>query len=205
MSTAATTPAAGPHKLQNTWVFWEHKHCTNDADWSNAMREICEFGTVEDFWKYFSYIPRPSEIFSDGSSSGRKEVNGKTIEAFSVFKKGIRPEWEDPANRSGSELVCRKTMNLDLVDTYWENLVLAMIGEAMDEDDDVCGGRIVDKSKKGSTRTLFKIELWLRTASSEIGDRIRTKLLDALTDKEASKPGFNSKHLPDFQFKLHNL
>lgn len=95
-------------------------------------------------------------------------------------------------------------MNLDLVDTYWENLVLAMIGEAMDEDDDICGGRIVDKSKKGSSRTLFKIELWLRTNNAEVGDRIRAKLLDALTDHEASKPGFNAKQLPDFAFKLHN-
>lgn len=146
-----------------------------------------------------------SEIFNDGTNSGKKEVNGKTIEAFSIFKKGIRPEWEDPANRSGSELVCRKTMNLDLVDTYWENLVLAMIGEAMDEDDAICGGRIVDKSKKGSARTLFKIELWMRTNTQDIGDRIRTKLLDALTDNEASKPGYNTKHLPDFAFKLHNV
>jgi hypothetical protein len=96
-------------------------------------------------------------------------------------------------------------MNLDLVDVYWENLVLAMIGEAMDEDDDICGGRIVDKSKKGAARTLFKIELWMRSNSPEVGDRIRAKLLDALTDNEASKPGFNAKHLPDFAFKLHNL
>ncbi|CAM9286891.1 unnamed protein product, partial [Ectocarpus fasciculatus] len=183
------------HKLQNTWVFWEHKQCQTNADWNNAMREVCEFGTVEDFWKYFSYVPRPSEIFNDGSNSGKKEVNGKTIEAFSIFKKGIRPEWEDPVNRTGSELVCRKTMHLDLVDVYWENLVLAMIGEAMDEDDDICGGRIVDKSKKGSSRTMFKIEIWMRTASAETGERIRLKLLDALTDNEASKPGFTSKQL----------
>lgn len=31
----------------------------SQADWNNAMREVCEFGTVEDFWKYFSYVPRP--------------------------------------------------------------------------------------------------------------------------------------------------
>lgn len=60
----------------------------------------------------------------DGSS--RKEVEGRSIDAFSVFKKGIRPEWEDEANRSGSELTCRKAMPFEVLDTYWENLVLGI-------------------------------------------------------------------------------
>ena len=32
---------------------------------------------------------------------------GRSIEAFSLFKKGIRPEWEDEKNRYGSDLTCR--------------------------------------------------------------------------------------------------
>jgi hypothetical protein len=35
------------------------------------------------------------------------EVEGRSIEAFSIFKKGIRPEWEDEANKNGAELVGR--------------------------------------------------------------------------------------------------
>lgn len=35
------------------------------------------------------------------------DVEGRSIEAFSVFKKGIRPEWEDISNRTGSDLTCR--------------------------------------------------------------------------------------------------
>ncbi len=94
------------------------------------MREICEFSTVEEFWRYWSFVPRPSEVLYDGTN--RKEVEGRTIDAFSVFKKGIRPEWEDEANRAGSELTCRKSMTLDVLDTYWENLVLGLIGEVID-------------------------------------------------------------------------
>lgn len=100
------------------------------------MREVCEFDTVEDFWRYWSFIPRPrfvggdfhvislnpsfcerSEVFFDGTC--RKEVDGKIIDGFSVFKKSnnqkIRPEWEDPNNRNGSDLSCRKTMSMDLL------------------------------------------------------------------------------------------
>ena len=137
----------------------------------------------------------------DGTNT-KREVNGKVVEAFSVFKKGIRPEWEDPANRSGAELVCRKTMNLEIVDVYWENLVLALIGEVMDDADDICGGRIVDKSKRGSNRTMVKIELWLRTSNPEIGERVRVRLMDALTDNEFSKAP--NKGMPEFSFKAHN-
>lgn len=31
----------------------------SDEDWAMSMREICEFSTVEEFWKFWSFIPRP--------------------------------------------------------------------------------------------------------------------------------------------------
>lgn len=103
----------------------------------------------------------------------RKEVEGRNIDGFSVFKKGIRPEWEDVANRSGSELTCRKQMQMEVLDGYWENLVLGMIGEVIDENDEICGCRVVDKSKKGTSKTMFRIELWLRSGNADVGERIR--------------------------------
>ena len=159
------------HPLQHTWVLWEHKQIAKQDEWKNSMREICEFSTVEEFWRYWSFVPRPSEVLYDGIS--RKEIEGRTIDAFSVFKKGIRPEWEDIANRTGSELSCRKTMTVDILDAYWENLVLGLIGEIVDENDEICGCRVVDKSKKGSNRCYYRLELWLRTANVEVGERIR--------------------------------
>ena len=58
---------SSPHPLQNTWVLWEHKAMNNKADdFSHAMKAVCEFSTVEEFWKYWSFIPRPSEVFHDG-------------------------------------------------------------------------------------------------------------------------------------------
>jgi hypothetical protein len=49
------------------------------------MREACEFSSVEDFWRFWSFLPRPSEVFFDGNT--RKEVEGKTIDGYSLFKK----------------------------------------------------------------------------------------------------------------------
>jgi hypothetical protein len=139
-----------------------------------------------------------SELFNDGSPN-KREVNGRTVEAFSLFKKGIKPEWEDPANSSGGELVARKTFPPDLLDLYWEHLVLGLIGETMDDGDEICGGRIVDKSKRGG-RPICKLELWLRSSSPEVGDRMRVRLLDCLVDGDSSKHG---RGLPEFGFKPH--
>ena len=42
----------------------------------------------------------------------------------------------------------RKSFQPDQLDVYWENLVLALIGETIDIGDDICGCRVVDKSSK---------------------------------------------------------
>ena len=42
----------------------------------------------------------------------------------------------------------RKPFTTDQLDTYWENLVLALIGETIDVGDEICGCRVVDKSSK---------------------------------------------------------
>ncbi len=41
------------------------------------------------------------------------------IESFSIFKKGIRPEWEDKANASGCEWSVKVNMNCALVQAHF--------------------------------------------------------------------------------------
>ena len=139
-------------------------------------------------------MPRPSEVFYDGQT--RKEIlpDGRTIDAFSLFKKGIKPAWEDQANKKGGELLCRKTMTVDALDTYWENLVLGLIGETVDEQDEICGCRVVDKSKKGN-RMMFRLEIWTRTGNSELAERMKQRLSNVLIEGDTKlKP-------LDFEFK----
>ena len=130
-------------------------------------------------------------------------VNGRHIEGFSLFKKGIRPEWEDPANVSGGELSCRKMLNVDILDLYWENMAFGLIGETIDDADEICGCRIVDKGKaKACNKTLFKLELWMRTDNPQLADRLRTRLCECLADGEHSGRG-KSRNIPDFEYKKH--
>ena len=48
-----------------------------------------------------------------------------------------RPEWEDSANAAGGEWSCRDRFRLHNLDTFWENLVLGLIGETIDFGDEV--------------------------------------------------------------------
>jgi hypothetical protein len=53
------------HQLQNTWVLWEHVPVERGASaevWANSMKQVCEFSTVEDFWKHWAFIPRPRYV-----------------------------------------------------------------------------------------------------------------------------------------------
>jgi len=136
-----------------------------------------------------------SDIFSD--IANRKEVNGRQLDALSLFKKGIRPEWEDPCNKFGSELLTKKPIYID-IDESWESMVLALIGEVIEEADEICGCRIVEKTKKRE-RPHFRLELWLRVANADVANRLKNRLADAMSgvDKATGK----TKIAPEFELK----
>ncbi|CAM9779636.1 unnamed protein product, partial [Choristocarpus tenellus] len=105
------------HPLQNTWCIWEHQVTKSDADWGNNMQSLSEFSTVEDFWKVFNNVPKPSQVMFDGTM--RKKVGERQIDSFSIFKKGIKPEWESPANTNGGEWQSRSKMTPQALDLFW--------------------------------------------------------------------------------------
>ncbi len=52
------------------------------------------------------------------------------IDCFMLFRKGIRPEWEDPKNHSGGHYLYQvKAPRREFVDTLWQNLYFTLIGE----------------------------------------------------------------------------
>jgi hypothetical protein len=122
------------------------------------------------------------------------QVGDRVIESFSLFKKGIVPAWEDPVNAKGSEYFLRLT-NHSLMDSYWENLVLGLVGETVDSGDEVCGVRVVDKSRAG---TQYRIELWLRGRDRTVCQVLHDKASACLVD------GLSTKNAPSLTFKEHN-
>ena len=55
------------------------------------MHEVYSFNTIEDFWRMYHNIYSVEEIMPNTD--------------YMLFKKGIRPEWEDPHNRAGGKWV----------------------------------------------------------------------------------------------------
>ena len=192
-------PTGGPHFLEHEWVIWEHRAPDkNSKSYEDNMSQLCEIATVEDFWKAYNNIPKPSAIFFDGRT--RKKFKDRTVESFSLFKKNIKPEWEDVQNRTGAEWFCRKTFPGPQLDEFWQSLVLGMIGETIDPNDDICGARVVDKSGARGGNAVFRIELWLKTKDEKISKRLKEKMIEIMTE------GKGGRNLSDqFQWKLHGL
>lgn len=183
--------SSGPHPLQNQWVVWEHVKVQNKG-YNAGLSQLLDFKSVESFWRFFNNYPKPSEIFFDGATekllTREGETEGRRIEGLSIFKKGIAPAWEDAANKNGADYTLRSINDTKLLDTYWENLCLGIIGETIDEGDEICGIRVVDKSKR---RCDFRIEIWLRSQDRNVGDLIHGKAKTVLSDGQPSGSNIN--------------
>lgn len=170
------------------------------------MSELCAFKTVEEFWCSFNHIPKPSEVFFDGECRKKVGPEGKTVEEYSLFKKGIEPEWGDPENVVGGEWFCRQYFDGEVLDLYWQNLVMGVVGETIEDcvdeeklynSDVINGCRVVDKSRG---YPMFKIELWVKTRDPIIKGRLKDRLLEIMMD---GQPTTGRKGHPKFEWKDH--
>mmetsp|Transcript_7109 Transcript_7109/g.10874 ORF Transcript_7109/g.10874 Transcript_7109/m.10874 type:complete len:171 (+) Transcript_7109:122-634(+) len=169
------------------------------------MKVLCRFNTIERFWQYMNHIPKPADVFFDGDYRKKVGPEGKTIEEFSLFRRGIEPEWGDPQNASGGEWFCRQNFDGDALNMLWLNLVLATIGGTIEEsaarnngggmDSHINGVRVVDKSK---SFPMFRLEIWINTRDKAVKESIREHMLDIILDQVPFKKGS-----PNFQWKDH--
>lgn len=141
--------------IENAWSVWEHRKNAPGAAYGTSMSKLCTFNTVQGFWRFYNHTPCPSQMFTTENGTTSK-FGDREIDGISVFKKDIRPEWEDLKNMHGGEFSVRRNMNTAQLDQYWEDLLLGTIGEMIDPTNVITGVRIVDKSGKG--KMLYKLE-----------------------------------------------
>lgn len=97
------------HPLQNSWTLWYYEP-DHKKNWEENQHLVSTFNTVEDFWSLFSHIKQPSELKSGAD--------------YSLFKEGIRPMWEDKANKEGGRWVlCLAQRFRNDLDRYWIDAV----------------------------------------------------------------------------------
>ena len=121
-NSASSTQAE--HPLKYSWVVWYRPPTSKYLDYEKSTVPLVSFASVESFWTVYSYLKRPSSLPS--------------ISDYHVFKRGIRPVWEDRENRKGGKWIVR--LRKGIADRYWEDLLLAIVGDQFAEaGEEVCG------------------------------------------------------------------
>jgi translation initiation factor 4E len=108
-------------KLEYEFTFWfsyfrEMKN-KQVEDYENFIKKIGEFDSAEEFWGYYQHIRRPDSL-------------PKSCEVF-LFKSGIRPLWEDPANKGGGRFVLH--IKKIFANKTWEDMLIAVVCSTKDE------------------------------------------------------------------------
>lgn len=90
----------GEHRLEHPYCLWYSRRPSlgsrnstiqGSQGYSQALRLVGQIGTVEQWWGIYCHTVRLSELppYTD----------------LHLFKKGIQPMWEDPANSKGGKWV----------------------------------------------------------------------------------------------------
>jgi translation initiation factor 4E len=109
---------AGHHRLERRWAFWYQKKKRSGgsggaASWFDGIACLGSFGSVEGFWEMYSHLLRPDTL-------------GGGVDVM-LFREGVQPMWEDPANAKGGKFTmkCRK----GIAAVMWEELVRSQGGK----------------------------------------------------------------------------
>ncbi|ESP04867.1 hypothetical protein LOTGIDRAFT_211681 [Lottia gigantea] len=155
--TPAPPPGSGEHPIQFNYSLWFSKRTPGKqtTSYDQTLRFVGSFASVEQFWSYYTHLSRPSEL------SGHSD--------YHIFKEGIRPMWEDDANKAGGKWIIR--LKKGIASRCWENLVLAMLGEQFMVGGEVCGAVVSIRYQEDI------LSLWNRTANDHVTtSRIRDTL-----------------------------
>jgi translation initiation factor 4E len=139
----ATTPVLKEHPLKSTWIVWYRPPTPKYSDYEKSTIAIASISTAEGFWSIYSHLKRPSLL--------------PTVSDYHIFKKGVRPVWEDEANKRGGKWIVR--LKKGVADRYWEDLLLGMVGDQFAEaSDEVCGAVLSVRSGEDVLSVWTKID-----------------------------------------------
>jgi len=122
--TSRSSSAASEHPLKSTWIVWYRPPTSKYSDYEKSTIPLVSFSTAEAFWTVYTHLKRPSTLPS--------------VSDYHIFRKGIRPVWEDEENKRGGKWIVR--LKKGVSDRYWEDLLLAIVGDQFAEaGEEVCG------------------------------------------------------------------
>ncbi|QSL64933.1 hypothetical protein MERGE_002237 [Pneumocystis wakefieldiae] len=119
----AQSPA---HMLKYSYTFWYMNRTFGSKikDYESSLKKLITFSSVEEFWSIYAYLKRPDTL--------------PVISDLHLFREGIRPIFEDPANKDGGKWTL--SLRKGIAVRYWEQLVMAIVGDQFwSIGDELCG------------------------------------------------------------------
>ncbi|KAF9446999.1 translation initiation factor eIF4e [Macrolepiota fuliginosa MF-IS2] len=171
------TPASAAPNSSTTSEASAHYnlHPPDTHDYEAGLTVIGEFNTVEAFCRYFNWLKPPSKL----------EKNSN----YHLFKTGIKPMWEDPANANGGKWVLTMKNSPELLDRCWSWLAMALVGEELEDGDEICGAVVSLRTK------VDRIQLWTRSKDDvEKLNSIGKKMVKLLDVSEADQIGLEFQY-----------
>ncbi|CAF0743964.1 unnamed protein product [Brachionus calyciflorus] len=130
------------YPLEFSWSFWFYK-ANRHNNWTDNLILLATVDYVEDFWSVYNHL-KPVEYLSDGCD-------------YAVFKKGIKPMWEDEQNQNGGRwlLNIEKRASSNFLNGLWLNVLLSLIGSHYDDEIQYINGCVLNVRFKSN-----KLALW---------------------------------------------
>jgi translation initiation factor 4E len=140
------------HPLNSKWTLWYTKPPvdTNES-WSDLLKPVVTFNTVEEFWGIFHAIPTVNEL------PPRSD--------YHLFRDDIKPEWEDSQNSDGGKWYCQFKGKRDDLNELWTRTLLSVIGETIEKSEDEINevNGVVFNVRKNNV----KIGLWTKSCDEQ--------------------------------------
>ncbi|XP_022697927.1 eukaryotic translation initiation factor 4E type 2-like isoform X1 [Varroa jacobsoni] len=167
------------HPLEHGYSMWfsrrtGFKQAGTMPKFEDSLKLLATFRSVEKFWKCYTHLRFPNEL------TGHAD--------YHLFKYGVKPMWEDPANRDGGKWIVR--LRKGVASRVWENVLLAILGEQFLVGDEICGAVMSVRYNQEDI-----ISVWNRTASDK---GVRLKIMETLR-RVANLPMTHT-----LEYKAHN-
>eukprot|EP00181_Compsopogon_caeruleus_P001162 CAMPEP_0184687216 /NCGR_PEP_ID=MMETSP0312-20130426/25629_1 /TAXON_ID=31354 /ORGANISM="Compsopogon coeruleus, Strain SAG 36.94" /LENGTH=191 /DNA_ID=CAMNT_0027143133 /DNA_START=150 /DNA_END=725 /DNA_ORIENTATION=+ len=173
------SPRNGKHVLYSRFSFSFMRRTGswgNDKAYGSAIKTVGSFGTVEDFWAYYSHLVRPNDLPASTD--------------LYLFREGILPMWEDAANKFGGRWSLR--LRKGELNQVFEYIAMGLVGEQIAHPDAVCGITAQIRFQEDG------IAVWTKNSVDlEMLNEVRDSIKRILGDLDPSIPG------KEWEFKPH--
>lgn len=172
------------HPLNSKWTLWYTKPKVSDSEeWSDLLRPVIKFGTVEEFWGIYNSVPKASDL---------------PIKAdYHLFRDDIRPEWEDERNSKGGRwsYQFRRKRDVD-INELWIRTLLSAVGETIEDDENEVNGIVLNVRKSN-----YRVGVWTKSTNADslksIGHKLKLILkldendhVEFISHADSSAPAF---------------